>query len=73
LAAVGSTLYFRAYDPTHGIELWKSNGAAAGTELVKDIYPGGDSYPNELTVVGKTLYFSAYGPTHEFGLWKLVS
>ena len=35
--AVGSTLYFQANDGTHGGELWKSDGTAAGTVMVKDI------------------------------------
>src|SRR4029453_3716382 len=29
LVAVGSTVFFRAYDPTTGWELWKSDGTTA--------------------------------------------
>ena len=29
LTAVGNTLYFRAFDVTNGIELWKSDGTAS--------------------------------------------
>ena len=43
LTAVGNTLYFQAYDGTNGIELWKSDGTAAGTVMVKDIYSGSSS------------------------------
>ncbi len=39
LTNMGGTLYFSAYDPTNGYELWKSDGTAAGTTLVKDVNP----------------------------------
>ena len=59
LTAVGSTLYFTADDGTNGYELWKSDGTATGTVMVKDISGSGDSWPYYLTVVGNTLYFTA--------------
>jgi ELWxxDGT repeat protein len=41
-------------------ELWKTDGTAEGTVLVKDIAPGGaGSYPSYLTVVNGTLFFGA--------------
>ena len=40
LTNVNGTLFFTANDGTHGHELWKSDGTAAGTVLVKDIIPG---------------------------------
>src|SRR5262245_18042375 len=46
---VNGTLYFTADDGIHGTELWKSDGTAAGTTLVKDIFPGFDfSGPGQL-------------------------
>ena len=37
---MNGTLFFTADDGVNGQELWKSDGTAAGTTLVKDIYPG---------------------------------
>ncbi len=38
--ASGQTLYFRATDLAHGVELWATDGTVAGTRLVKDIRTG---------------------------------
>ena len=41
-------------------ELWRSDGSAGGTFLVKDINPGPNgSLPVALTNLGGTLYFAA--------------
>ena len=34
---MGGTLFFAANDPEYGNELWKSDGTAFGTGIVKDI------------------------------------
>mgnify|MGYP003687910505 CR=1 FL=1 len=50
LTAVGNTLYFSGTDGTNGYELWKSDGTASGTVMVKDINSGsGDSNPYQFT------------------------
>ena len=61
LTAVGSTLYFSAWDARGG-ELWTSDGTAAGTTFVKNIRPDGDNFgssPSSFTAVGSTVLFTA--------------
>jgi len=71
LTKAGSVLFFTDYDSINGTELWKSDGTASSTVIVKDINPGvGDSNPNGLTDIGGTLYFSATDGTHGTELWK---
>ncbi len=69
LTNVNGTLFFRADDGTDGRELWKSDGTAAGTVLVKDIYPGSSSDPYSLTNFNGSLFFSANDGTTGWELW----
>jgi len=62
-AAIGTQIFFPANDGQSGLELWTSDGTAAGTHLVADISAAiGDSYPCFLTVLGNHVFFSAVGP-----------
>jgi trimeric autotransporter adhesin len=75
LTSVGGTLFFAADDGTNGRELWRSDGTAAGTYMVKNINTAGDGAPGNLTNVGGTLFFRATdgpdnGTTHGYELWK---
>ena len=71
LTAVGGTLFFSANgSAAQGYELWKSDGTAAGTQLVKDINPTDDSLPRQLTNYNGTLYFVADDGTLGFELYK---
>jgi ELWxxDGT repeat protein len=64
-------VYFTADDGVHGSELWRTDGSAAGTELVADLCPGVcSSFPHHLTVVGSTLFFRADDGLHGGELWK---
>ncbi|MFL6194293.1 MAG: ELWxxDGT repeat protein [Thermoanaerobaculia bacterium] len=67
---LGNRLFFRAWDPEHGSEVWKTDGTAAGTVLVRDIAPGGaSSDPDGLVAIGGRLWFSARDATHGRELW----
>ena len=59
-------IVFNAYTRTTGYELWKSNGTAAGTTLVKDIIPGENSgYPELYASKNGKAYFMASDSTGE--------
>lgn len=69
-------IYFTATGPgpagsSTGVEWWSTDGTAAGTRLLADIYAGpGSSLPAEPTVVGDRLYFAASHPTLGRELWQ---
>lgn len=69
-------LYFLAYDFAHGMEIWKTDGTEAGTELLKDINIGPQgffdpefNYPYFTELDGE-LFFAANDGSHGFELWK---
>jgi ELWxxDGT repeat protein len=78
LTAVNGTLFFAADQigvqsqwDTPQRELWKSDGTAAGTVLVKDINTGSlGSNPMELTAVNGSLFFAATTADLNRELWK---
>jgi ELWxxDGT repeat protein len=86
LTVAGNYMYFTANGTTTdakgvsqnvGIELWRSDGTAAGTSLVKDIFAGAsttgvpnNSSPDNLTNVGGTLYFTADDGVSGRELWR---
>src|SRR5439155_13958521 len=77
-ASSPSIMLLAANDGATGIELWKTDGTANGTSLVKDINPGagnsfpgagGTPFPSEFAFFNGAWFFSAddgTGPT----LWK---
>src|SRR6185295_8598414 len=69
--ASGGALFFYAQTNAAGGELWKTDGSAAGTVMVKDIEPGaGSSAPDDLLDLGGVLYFRAATSSAGFELWK---
>lgn len=58
---LGGRLFLAADNGVTGVELWSSDGSAAGTQLVADINPGaGSSNPTLLGVAGSRLFFAAF-------------
>ena len=67
----GPRLWFRADNGTSGIELFVSDGTAAGTSLVRDINPGtSSSFPNYMEKLGNRVIFSANDGTTGTELWS---
>jgi ELWxxDGT repeat protein len=66
------TLFFQANDGTHGRQLWRSQGTAASTTMVSNLYPGGTNGggPYGITNVNGTLFFAAVNSATEYDLWR---
>jgi ELWxxDGT repeat protein len=70
MIAIGGTLYFAGSTDAAGVELWKSDGTAAGTVMVKDIRPGvTGSRPTEFTELAGKLVFVANDGVHGSEIW----
>jgi ELWxxDGT repeat protein len=72
LVSMDGIAYFVAGDGAAGLELWRSDGTAAGTALVRDICPGpcgGLAAFEGLEVVGHRLFFLADEPATGHELW----
>ncbi|MBD2576766.1 ELWxxDGT repeat protein [Oscillatoria sp. FACHB-1406] len=69
---LGNKLFFTAREwQGTGDELWVTDGTTAGTQLIKDIRPGGNigSGPQSLTVVNDKLFFSVNDGTNGEQVW----
>ncbi|HEX9941165.1 MAG TPA: ELWxxDGT repeat protein [Thermoanaerobaculia bacterium] len=68
---LGGTLLFQGGDGPTGAELWRSDGTAAGTSLVKDLQPGpASSLPGEFTRAGDTVFFRSDAGSSNEKLWR---
>jgi len=71
LVEVNGSVFFSAASSGTDVELWKSDGTSAGTQLLADVRPGAaGSYPQELINVNGTLFFTALSATGDRELWK---
>lgn len=71
---MGKTLYLNLEDGVTGAnggELWKTDGTASGTQLVKDIDPGYfGGGPGNFTAFNGHIYFAAYHAASGREFWK---
>ncbi len=65
-----SRAYFTVGDLEHGRELWATDGTRAGTALVRNINPDGDSVPHGFAEVAGALFFAATHSASGTELWK---
>ncbi|RYY72006.1 MAG: T9SS type A sorting domain-containing protein [Chitinophagaceae bacterium] len=73
LTDVNGIVFFSARDNTaNGFELWKTDGTAAGTVMVRNIHATANSSSNPIgfTAMGSTVYFTADNGTNGVELWK---
>ena len=79
LAGLGPITLFAGNDGTTGFEVWKTDGTAAGTVLVKDIWPGSRgsnplnawyNTPRSHGVVGNAIVFTADDGVSGYELWR---
>ncbi len=69
--AAGDSVFFAAWEPASGHELWASDGTALGTRQVRDLNPGPDD--SGLFMLGQAfgkLWFSAGNPDVGLELWE---
>ncbi len=68
-ALLGARILFPAWTSA-GLELWRTDGTAAGTQAVADIAPGAaDSAPRDLVNFAGRVFFSAFDGVSR-GLWS---
>ncbi len=67
---LGGILYFSGKDAAHGLELWRSDGTAAGTWRLTDVCPGPCSgNPSGMALYRGEIYFAADDGVAGVELW----
>jgi len=67
----GNLVFFIHDDGVHGSELWKTDGTADGTAMVRDVRPGSiGANPGDLASAGDAVYFSANDGVHGTEPWR---
>jgi len=71
LTKMDTLIFFRAYEPDNGAELWSYCPNSGTVRLVKDINPGpnNSSFPDQLIAYKDRLFFSANDGEHGTELW----
>lgn len=73
LTVANGQVFFRGYDPSHGSELWSSDGTPEGTALFAEINPGpGSSYIAWPVAIGNKLFFIATDGETGHELWTIT-
>ncbi len=68
--ALGPRVFFSAFFPGAGAELWNTDGTTAGTTLLKDIRPGNSSSsPGRFAASDGRMFFAANDGIHGIELW----
>src|SRR5262249_53836235 len=70
LTAFGDALLFSASQPATGNELWRTDGSAAGTLLVKDVNPGTAGGVGAIRAAAGQIFFVGYRPDTGTELWR---
>lgn len=69
-SAPDGDLFFAGRSVSAGLELWRTDGTAAGTHQVADLMPGPiGSFPEDFCAVNGLLYFTATTPATGRELW----
>jgi ELWxxDGT repeat protein len=66
----GNFFYFFAAGPTGGVEPWMTDGTQAGTRMLADLNPNGDSTRNWMVSFGGVVTFAATDSINGSRVWR---